>query len=109
MWILALLTFALPWVVTIGTANPFLEAKELLLVAGGWGLILWTAFCQPVLPSQGIRNPFLGWIVLYAVGVAIIHFQWVYLWRTLQQEQIIYNVYTWLPTEIGRASCRERV
>ena len=98
MWFLAVLTFALPWVVTIGTANPYLEAKELLLVAGGWGLILWTAFCQPVLPSQGIRNPFLGWIVLYAVGVAIVHFQWVYLWRTLQQEQIIYNVYTWLPT-----------
>ena len=98
MLLLALLTFALPWVVTWGTANPYLEAKELLLLTGGWGLILWTLLGRPSLPSMGLRNPWLKGLGLFVLLTGVAHFQWAYLWRTPTQQQVVYNFYTWLPT-----------
>lgn len=89
---------ALPWIVTPGTANPFLEGKEVFLLAGTWGMVLWTAFKRPLLPGLGLQNPWLGWVALYLVGMGLWHFQWQYLWRTPTQTQMVYNVYTWLPT-----------
>ena len=98
MWLVALLTFALPWVITPGTPNPFLEGKELLLTFGGWALVCWTSLRQPSLPSAGLRNPFLPWLALFLLAMGCLHFHWRCLWRTVSQTQVVYNVYTWLPT-----------
>lgn len=98
MWLIAVLTMGLPWVVSPGTANPFLELKELCLIAGGWGLILWTVLRSPLLPSAGCRNPGFPWLGLYVLGMGLWHFHWPLLWRTPDQPNMIYNLYTWLPT-----------
>lgn len=38
------------------------------------------------------------WVALYVLAIGLWHFVWPYISRTLEQEQVIYNVYTWLPT-----------
>ena len=98
MWILCGLTFLLPWVVTPGTANPFLEGKELLLCAGSLGLLCQTVATRSGVELSRMQNPWLPWLMGYLLLCGFAHFQWLYLWRTPNQTAVIYNAYSWVQT-----------
>lgn len=95
MWGVRLLTWGLPWVAVAGVENPYIEPKLLLWTLVGWGLVLWRFFRLPPSPV-GWRNPWMVWLIGWAVGQSCWKFQWLFLHRSPGQSEVIYNHYAWL-------------
>lgn len=96
MWVLRLLTFALPWAAIAGIENPYFEPKQLLLLAGGWSLIFWQLFRQPVMPGTVWRNPMTVWVAGWVTAISLYKFHWLSLLRSPGQTQYTYNSFAWL-------------
>lgn len=97
MLLAQLLIFILPWVVCPWSADPYLEAKALALMAGLWGLVIQTHL-GPSGRQPLVTNPWTRWVAAAVVLLGLWHFQWAFLQRTPGQTQIVFNVYSWLPT-----------
>lgn len=97
MRLLQAMILLIPWVFNPTAANPYLEQKELALTVGMFAIVLWAVFAMP-LPYSEPTNPYLLWLALYLAALGFLTFHWRYISRTLEQQQVVYNVHAWLPT-----------
>ena len=96
MWIVLVLTWALPWVCWPNVENSYWEPKATVWMLG-CALLL----CRGLLsehPLRPWRNRAAQWLVLWAVCTGILYFWVPYLARKPSDQTIAYNVFLWIPT-----------
>ena len=99
MRVLQLLILVLPWVAWPNAADPYLAPKAVALQFGLWLLVGWAWEVAPAQSwSFAPRNPYRRWLMAYVLLMGLLHFHLRFLPRTLTDTQVVYNVYTWLPT-----------
>lgn len=96
-WLVRLLTFGLPFLVFPWADDPWNEPKELLWLAGCWGLIL-IGFFRNTLIWNRWTNQWASWLAGWVLFTGLWHFYWPYINRPPGATQVVYNFHQWIPT-----------